>query len=437
MSRRSRWATIFVGLVCFSCGVEALRHGGIPVFGQSPPVDPGPRGGAAAAGGPLPGLSGTEITFFNAALAAFQLVFSVDGSLAGQSTRGLGPRFNMPGCEGCHVFPTTGGSSPASNPQPGFATNVGGTNTVPPFVTVGGPIVEVRFKSDGLIHQIYVITHRSDAPAYPSCNLAQPTFAPGTFSLRATSPIFGDGLVENTPDETLIAAQNSSLMTALGITRGTFNRAADGTIARFGWKAQTKSLLAFSGEAANVEMGVTNEFFPNELANGGCATNVLPEDKTPPAGGLSNVENFANFMRLLAPPTPIADNSSIINGRAKFQTVGCHACHVMSQTTATSPYTGQSNVTYAPFSDFALHAMGTTLDDGITQGAAGTSQFRTAPLWGIGQRIFFLHDGRTSDIYQAIQQHSSTGSEANTVIVNFNTLSVPDQQDILNFLRAL
>jgi CxxC motif-containing protein (DUF1111 family) len=81
--------------------------------------------------------------------------------------------------------------------------------------------------------------------------------------------------------------------------------------------------------------------------------------------------------------------------------------------------------------------MGTKLADGITQGAAGPDQFRTAPLWGVGQRLFFLHDGRTADLMQAIQAHSSSSSEANAVIKLFNSLNASQQQDMLNFLRSL
>ena len=96
-----------------------------------------------------------------------------------------------------------------------------------------------------------------------------------------------------------------------------------------------------------------------------------------------------------------------------------------------------SNVTYHPYSDFAVHHMGSGLADGITQGAAGPDQFRTAPLWGIGQRLFFLHDGRTSDLLQAIEAHSSNGSEAQGVVAKFNALTQTQKQDILNFLRSL
>jgi CxxC motif-containing protein (DUF1111 family) len=97
----------------------------------------------------------------------------------------------------------------------------------------------------------------------------------------------------------------------------------------------------------------------------------------------------------------------------------------------------QSNITINPFSDFAVHNMGTGLADRVSQGNANGSQFRSAPLWGVGQRTFFLHDGRTNDLVTAIQDHASSGSEANGVVAQFNLLSTTDQQNIINFLRNL
>jgi CxxC motif-containing protein (DUF1111 family) len=96
-----------------------------------------------------------------------------------------------------------------------------------------------------------------------------------------------------------------------------------------------------------------------------------------------------------------------------------------------------SNVTYHPFSDFALHHMGDNLADGVSQGVAGPDEFRTAPLWGVGQRLFFLHDGRSTDLLDAIQQHRSRGSEANRVVRRFNELTPAQQQSLLDFLRSL
>jgi len=117
----------------------------------------------------------------------------------------------------------------------------------------------------------------------------------------------------------------------------------------------------------------------------------------------------------------------------QFVGVGCANCHTAQLTTAQSTLDpALSNITIRPFSDFAIHNMGTGLADGITQGNAGPQQFRTAPLWGVGQRLFLLHDGRTSDLTAAI-----AASEANTVITNFNNLSKDAQTAVLVFLRSL
>lgn len=89
------------------------------------------------------------------------------------------------------------------------------------------------------------------------------------------------------------------------------------------------------------------------------------------------------------------------------------------------------------YSDLLLHNMGSGLADGVAQGIATGQEFRTAPLWGLGQRLFFLHDGRTDDLEEAIEAHSSQGSEANAVIRRYDDLSRSEQQSVLDFLRSL
>jgi hypothetical protein len=139
--------------------------------------------------------------------------------------------------------------------------------------------------------------------------------------------------------------------------------------------------------------------------------------------------------------TPSA--ASVQAGFTAFNNVGCSGCHIVSQTTTLAslidagPLTAASNITINPFSDFAVHTMGTGLADGVSQGSTTGQQFRTSPLWGVGQRTFFLHDGRTNNLVTAIEQHASSGSEANQVISNFNMLSATDQQNLINFLRDL
>src|SRR5262252_3220802 len=97
-----------------------------PVSAQS---DPGPRGGSVGAGGPLPGLDQNELKFFTAAQEVFQEINSVSGTIHGTSG-GLGPRFNMNSCVGCHAQPAAGGSSPSINPQMAVANTQGATNTI-------------------------------------------------------------------------------------------------------------------------------------------------------------------------------------------------------------------------------------------------------------------------------------------------------------------
>jgi CxxC motif-containing protein (DUF1111 family) len=112
-------------------------------------------------------------------------------------------------------------------------------------------------------------------------------------------------------------------------------------------------------------------------------------------------------------------------------------CHTPSLPTASNVTAALSNTTANLYSDLIVHNMGTGLADGITQGSATGNEFRTAPLWGLGQRLFLLHDGRTSDLMVAIEGHASAGSEANGVVSEYAALSAQQKQDLLNFLRSL
>jgi CxxC motif-containing protein (DUF1111 family) len=473
--------------------------------GGSGATDPGVRGGAPGAGGPVAGLTTAQSNFFTAAQGQFEAVLGV--------AAGLGPGFNLNSCGGCHAQPAVGGSSPATNPQVAVATLDGATNVIPPFIAANGPIREARFvlnpngTPDGSVHDLFSIQGRSDAPG---CVFAQPNFAAqlakNNVIFRIPINTFGDGLVEGVSDLSLEnafaarAQQNASL----GIS-GNFNVSGNtGNITRFGWKAQNPSLHVFTGEAYNVEEGITNDLFPDKrgLPSPACAPTVEPNDSVFTVDVINSAStasdliphslNFTMFMRLLAPPTPavpfttsttasttssstgaqVASTSSVLSaasgsaapstsssststasaasitaGFQAFTNIGCSGCHIVNQTTVGNlalidsgdqgANPNVSNIAINAFSDYAVHNMGAGLADGVTQGIANGSQFRTAPLWGVGQRIFFLHDGRTNNLLTAIEQHASSGSEANTVIQSFNMLSTTQQQNILNFLRDL
>jgi CxxC motif-containing protein (DUF1111 family) len=166
-----------------------------------------------------------------------------------------------------------------------------------------------------------------------------------------------------------------------------------------------------------------------------------------PTDTISAIEKFAFFMRFLAPPTPSTTtpggSTSISRGRSLFSAVGCALCHTPTLRTGASTVAALSNKDANLYSDLALHQMGPGLADNVLQGAARGDEFRTAPLWGLGQRIFFLHDGRTSDLRSAIAAHRSGSnsqfgpSEANEVINRYNSLTTSSKQDVLNFLRSL
>jgi len=467
--------------------VAVLFLGGM----ASAQTDPGVQSANRCTGAALSSVSSNSpsgiLSFFTDGQARFETVESVSGNSAGNN--GLGPRFNSNQCSSCHAQPTVGGTGAATNPQFLFTSNgVAPGNTMPSFITANGPTLEARFpfffNSNGSVNQnspnggvetLFTVTGRSDAGSCTSATaLPQPGFATAVEEnnviFRIPTPVFGAGLIENLDDSTLLNNQVKNLDNNVGVS-GTFNHNGnDGTISRFGWKAQNKSLHIFAGEAYNVEMGISNLLFPQDRPlpgeDGAGGTGDLglvstclnlggagyPEDTSNPAATpnsavLDDVSAFANFMRFLAPPPTgsvvlsgqTVSSSTISTGASLFASTGCTVCHNPTPgTTQPSGFTSSlSKVAVNAYSDLEIHNMGTLLADNVSQGSAGGSQFRTAPLWGLGQRIFLLHDGRTTNLVTAIQDHASHSSEATTVEEQFFELSTTQQQDILDFLRSL
>ena len=425
---------------------------------------------------PIDGLSADEMKLFCAGADEFVKFDKVKED-------GLGPTMNFTSCGGCHLYPQSGGSSPPTNPQYRFSKEYPpGTNVTPSFITEHGPVREARFKhnndgtDDGGVHDLFTITGLPDAQG---CELKQPNFAAelrnNNVIFRIPTPTFGAGLIEQIEDSTIIASHELKRGHKYGGARGyalslghlNFVRVGhtagkdkvdrngnDGTIARFGWKAQNKSLLVFAAEAYNVEMGISNELFqtereekascqfhdvPNDVTHAEKLTAANPDDRFE---ALSDIEKFAAFMRFLAPPIPSTDKpggkASIARGREHFEYVGCSHCHTPElRTSKFSAVAALKDKSVWLYSDLALHDLGPGLADGVSQGQAGKQEFRSAPLWGLGQRTFFLHDGRTDDLVVAIKAHASKGSEASPVVTQYKRLSADEQQDLLNFLRSL
>jgi CxxC motif-containing protein (DUF1111 family) len=417
-------------------------------------TDPGPRGGPPGAGGPLPELGIAALQVFVAGQAAMQEIASVQGTLP-DTEPGLGPRFSMDSCAGCHPHPAPGGSSPPVNPQVAVATKAGATNTVPFFIASAGPIRHAHVKRrpdgtpDGRVAPLYTITGRVDAPG---CQLQQPDFealaAADNLAVHVPLPLFGIGLIEAIDHTTIRAnwASQQPQKQALGIRGHPGGRFGRG---RFGWKAQSARLLVEVAGAYQTEVGVTNPVARRENdETAGCQFNPTPEDRFHPEASsvidsLPDVTNIRAFVRFLAPPTPTDETEAMARGRALFAQIGCALCHTPSLPTGAAAIPALRGQTAHLYSDLLLHRMGPGLADGIVRGNAGPDELRTPPLWGLGQRIFFLHDGRTTDLLEAVTAHASPGdatyppSEANAVIAAFIRLSEQEKQHILDFLRGL
>ncbi|MBO0858225.1 MAG: thiol oxidoreductase [Chloracidobacterium sp.] len=411
------------------------------------------------------------------------------------NSNGLGARHNADQCFICHAHPVLGGSGGFIVPNPGDPVpqqaenpqfrlvphRFGKQNVVPVFEEQFGPIREARFKfnadgtRDGGVHQLWTVRGITNDPTIPYCALTQPDFdtqyKAGNLSFRIPLQLLGLGLIESIQDSEILAMHDAtaSSRAALGIVGHPNRSGNDGTITRFGWKAQNKSITIFAGEAYNVEMGITNEAFPTATEEDpGCQGPKKPEpnDVTRtdnderknqafdnPLHILADWMQFQLMMRFTDGPAPDPNPStSAKRGQDVFASIGCALCHTPRMQTA--PVMLSAVLQDRPvrlFSDLMLHHMGSNLADNIIQGQAGPDEFRTTPLWGVGQRIFFLHDGRTTDLLQAILAHSSPAtpansttrdpaypaSEANGVINNFNRLPARDKQAILDFLRSL
>ena len=498
-----------------SCGILGLAFASLCLAQK----DPGVRGGPAGGGAPMPHLTANELALFNEGkLRMTQLESVCDtcsdvtlGSDTGQdpnlatltNSSGLGARFNADQCSVCHQQPSIGGSGgflvpnpqdpPAQHRKPEnpmfdlIPHRKGGQNPVPSFITQYGPIREVRFQRkpdgmpDGGVHQLFTIVGRSDigatgrtAAMLPSIDF-ETEYKKGNLSFRIPLQTFGLGLIEAIQDTTILnnSASTAALRATLGIG-GMPNRSGnDGTITRFGWKAQNKSLVIFSGEAYNVEMGVTNDVFPTSRDETAVCNQGVNEPNDITRTDVNDLRNqsfnnplhmvadwlgFTIFMRELDAPAPVPFTASAKRGQQLFGTsgnnpgIGCMLCHTpMMMTGARHETEALQSVPANLYSDLLIHHMGKELADNVTQGLAQGDMFRTTPLWGIGQRIFFLHDGRTSDLLEAIQAHGSDHddngvgkdgtkyplSEATAVIKKFNALSVADKQAMLDFLRSL
>jgi CxxC motif-containing protein (DUF1111 family) len=354
---------------------------------------------------------------------------------------GLGPTYNDVGCVECHQSVDVGAFSQAMEFRAGHLNFFGD------FVdATGGQLIHARGTDSDIVEHI--------------------STAETVKAFRITLSTLGDGFVEcisNTDLQNNVAAEPSAqrgTLTAVPVVE------ADNAlrIGRFGWKAQHASLLSFAGDAYLNEMGITNKFdgFGGRSSNAadagthenpastaeGVVDVTFPSAFDPvadPEDDGGDVLAFADFMAATRAPgrqNPIP--AAATRGDSLFTSVGCAVCHTRTFTTATpgtlinggafAVPTALGNKIIHPFSDFALHNIGT--GDGIVQnaGQSTANQMRTAPLWGIRARNRFMHEGLNITIFDSIQLHAG---QATAVRNNFNSLTAAQRSDLIAFVLSL
>ena len=343
-----------------------------------------------AAGDHLPGLTAAQRADFADGLEDF--------SEEEEVLEGLGPVFNERSCGACHNVPAIGGGS---------------TRTVTRFARRANGAFDALTTLGGMLIQDHAI-----GPADGSSHTFRPETVPALATIvvrRRSTPLFGLGLVDATPDADFIAlaaAQMGMRDRVAGRVNLVDNaRAGMKTVGKFGWKAHVPTLIQFAGDAYVNEMGITTPDFPNEnCPQGNCAElgfNPLPGLNDDGSG----VVLLHNFMTLLAAPPRGAQNRETEEGQSTFERIGCAQCHVATMRTGAHPIAALDRKTYHPYSDFLLHDMG-ALGDGLEMGGAAGNELRTAPLWGLRFITRYLHDGRATTLDGAILAHSGQARPA-------------------------
>jgi CxxC motif-containing protein (DUF1111 family) len=203
-------------------------------------------------------------------------------------------------------------------------------------------------------------------------------------------------------------------------------------LGRFGKKGATYNLLQQTASAYNQDIGITSSFEPIDTHSG------LVFD---PEISNQTINDVVFYLKTLKAPAPRPESNSILDGKQLFTTIGCSKCHRPEMKTGNSPIAAIANKAFYPYSDLLLHDMGTTLDDGYTEGSAKTYEWRTPPLWGLGLsknsqggQYFLMHDGRARSIDEAILLH---GGEATQIRNNYQSLTADEKTKLIQFLESL
>lgn len=404
--------TLFVIRVAWWTSITMLLSGCDTLFTSSPKE-------GETFDQPLPGLTSDQRLAFARGDEAFEKRFSFQ--------EGLGPIFNQSACESCH--PSDGKSHPGTN-LTRFGKNNGGT--FDPLLEFGGPQLQNR-----------------------SIPLVPPEVLPAhanAISVRSGPAVFGAGLIEAIPDSIIRSHEDPGDLNSDGISgKANYVTAPDWIapatgpyagkhLGRFGRKAGTAFLVQQIATAYLQDMGITSELLPQE--NPHPQAGIVGDDVPDPEVSMATIQDVALYLRTLAPPQRGTVTAQVQRGEQVFTGIGCAGCHTPSMSTGAHPtIAALSNVEVHLYSDLLLHDMGNALADNFFEGEATGTEWRTAPLWGLrlyeeqlGGTAYYLHDGRTADLTDALLFH---GGEAQTARERFQNLSAEDRKALIAFLKSL
>lgn len=410
---RAAFPTLVPGLLLF---LPALLSG---CYGSTTAPETGLR---VLPGGPLPGLTPSELAAFERGKRVFQRRFEPE--------EGLGPHYNATSCESCHSEPAVGGSAPLYRNFYVGMEGVPGRQT--PLQGLGSAVVPAFGNGRDF-------TLEAGRPVIPP-----PGAAPQVLAQRNALPLFGVGLFEFVSDATILARADPDDANGDGIS-GRFNTDA-GALGRFGVKAQSNNVEVFTRAPLMNQLGVTSDPF---LGSGGIVSLGPPQISTDPDLPTSDLDSHPDpeisrrdlgdliaFTRFLAPPQPIRPQSAAAkHGEALFETLRCTACHV--------PELASSRGPVRAYTDLLLHDLGPELADGLAfgmpqpsalGGPSSAGEFRTQPLWGVSLSAPFLHDGRAETLQEAIELHAGEASASRAA---FQALAPGERSDVIAFLEHL
>ena len=370
---------------------------------------------AARLGDPLSGLGEAERGRFLLGRALFERVATAD--------EGLGPLFNADRCVSCHDEPTAGGGGLGVPVRKATSFVAGRCD---PLTGHGGDNLQARATAPAFAAGI------GPEPIPPSATAVKQVVAP---------PLFGLGLLEAVPEEALAALADPGDDDGDGISGRLPRR--DGRALRFGRKGDAADLRAFVDLALRTELGLTTPEHPFEENAGGSPIPAAADPAPEPEMDEFGMGLLTDYVRYLAPPAPEhpadeATRQAVARGRWVFLEIGCAACHVPELRTSSAAAAPLADRPVRAYTDLLLHDLGGGGLGGPAEDVCGydaePGEYRTAPLWGLGGRSRYLHDGSASNIAEAVEAH---GGEGASVRGAFRALDPDDRAALIRFLSSL